>query len=442
MAARESLPKVFYCFLPLCVALNWSVGIATASVVLQTLSLARDSPQRVLFMPQLLRHCSPETLAGGLVVVLSVSGGLLGSLVALWSDRLGMKATVFSAVAVQSVGYLLVAFTPTYLIGMEVSSVGASAAFPVFMALFVRQFDDERQVQKMTTYFYSVSAFAVMLATLVAGLQPFWMGYLENVVLLLACWVQMLLMSGMVRESDPLEKAGARLAIRSPRCNDNRVVGFAVLCIFTVIFSAVFLQFLGGAFMVFTMESLAPLFGFKVPPPWFLSLNGLLDFLLSGPVAWIYERAHGVRFHVKLRVAFILVSCACAILAFAAKLAPAGGVSPLVPTVCMVLVSLGELHYMPVMLATIASELPEHMTGFYTGLHFMVVGAGNIVAGAGVPFYKMVGAEGFFMVLLSVAATGALGLQVIAPCLERCFSEAGRCELEALIVKGSPATVP
>jgi len=423
----------FYHLLPLGMVANWCAGVAMASVVLQTLYLAKETPRAVLLMPQALRLLSPDALAGGLLVFLSLFGGLAGALAGLLADRRGLKSYCGASIALQAASSLLVAFTPTYLVGLLVFSAASGASSPLIMALFTCQFEDDRLTQRLTTYLYMAQNFAFLLANVAAGVQPYWAGWLECAVLLLASDLWLLRVSRGLRGSSVRTKAAndAERPGVAPR-GDSRVLAFAALCPFTLLFFAVFLQFLGGPFVVFAEEQLAPIHGRRVPPQWFLALNGLADLVLGAPLAWLFERACHVRFHHKFRLCFLLMTLACGILSLAARLRPAGGVNPLVPVAAMLLVSLGELSYNPVMLAAISTEMPPDRVGLFTGIHFFLGGAGSALAGVGVPCYRAMGPQKFFVLVCIAAAMGAAGLQVIVPCLDRWLDRAAVGELQAL----------
>uniref|UniRef100_A0A7S4UE53 Major facilitator superfamily (MFS) profile domain-containing protein n=1 Tax=Alexandrium monilatum TaxID=311494 RepID=A0A7S4UE53_9DINO len=441
MTPEEPPPRCVFLMLLICMGAGWFGGIFTASMALQMLSLAESRPEEVILMPFLLRHFSPEVLAGGVMVVASVAGGGIGSLWNLFAaDRIGLKVSCAAAFATLGFASMLAAYPPTYLMGVLASSVGGNVLAPILPALLSCQFDDDGRTQRYVTYAYASSNGAFVLATAVAGVQSFWMGYVESAVV--ACVSLALLRAAWGQLRDSSDKAKSPSAHPALRSNDLRIVGFAILCVLGLTFRAVFAQFLGGSFMVFAREEVSALGGLRVPPQWFLTLNGLIDMILAAPVAGLYECKPALRFHLKLRLGFALIAFGFGILGFAAKLTSMAGVSPLVVAAATLLISLGELHFNPVMMATIPSEMPANMLGRFNGIYFVVSGVGDTAQGLGVSLYEAAGAEGFFMVLAALAMTGFIGLQLVAPGLDYCFSEAAGAERLPLAVKGPAAPNP
>uniref|UniRef100_A0A7S4PZP2 Major facilitator superfamily (MFS) profile domain-containing protein n=1 Tax=Alexandrium monilatum TaxID=311494 RepID=A0A7S4PZP2_9DINO len=430
MVGREPPPRCLVRLVLMGMGLGWYGGIGSACAVLQTLDLAKSRPEQVILMPFLLRHLSPEALTGVVLVGVSVSGGLLGSVCSMCADRAGLKASCAISLTTLVFANMLVALVPTYLIGLLVAAVGNAALPPILNALFTCQFDDERRTETMVTYFYVSQNMSFVLATGVAGVQPFWAGYVENAVFSLSSLALLRAEWGHLKDvSDAVTNSSAPPGLG---CSDARVVGFAILCVFGLMFEALFGQFLGGAFLVFAKEEVGPIGAFHVPPQWFLSLNGLIDLAIAPLITWVHGRMPAVRFHLKLRLGFVMMALGFGIMGATTRLASAGGVSPMIVAAATLLISVGELHYRPVMLAAIPAEMPPDMIGLFNSIYFIISGVGDVITGGGVPYYKAVGAEDFFAALVALATTGFVGLQLAAPGLEHRFRAAASCQSRPL----------
>mmetsp|Transcript_6173 Transcript_6173/g.18339 ORF Transcript_6173/g.18339 Transcript_6173/m.18339 type:complete len:457 (-) Transcript_6173:62-1432(-) len=443
--------RAFCWLLPLGgLALPWSVGILLPSVVLQTLELAEHTPERVLLMPWALRRCGPDAFSGALLAF-SALGPVLGPIAGRAADAFGMKATCIVCSSLQLLGALLAAWTWTYILGVLLLAVGLGFAQPVVLALFVSQFDDERLTQKLVTVLYAVCNLSYLLATVTAGVQPFFWGYLESAAFTaigLAC----LLLAGPAvrpgRAAGSAAAAGNHTAgealstkvsgLKEGRLCDGdvRASAYGLLCIFTLIFFVVFSNATAGPFLLFAKETIGPIGSTTVPTQWFLGLNGLIDLCLGVPLAMMYSRYSNVRFYTKLLASFVLMGAACALLSCASAARPAGSfVHPFIGVLFMLLLSLGELHYNPVMLAAISTEFPEGYVGQFIGIHSMLSGAGGALAGAGVPLYKSSGPTVFFAGCCGLCAVGAGGLHLLRPVLRRRLEGEARPLLEATTVR-------
>jgi len=295
--------------------------------------------------------------------------------------------------------------------------------------LFQAQFDSEHMTQTAVTYWYAVGNLAYLVSTLLAGIQATWLCYGECFVLVCTGLACLSLQGSNIREPD--RSADSFGISKLSRKELLRVRGYVALCGFTLAFFTVFLSYLGGAFMIFTRDRIGPLGKFVVPSSWYLSLNGLVDLLLGVGLAEVYDRAGGVRYHVKLRISLLLLTVASGMLTLASWVSPTRPLSPIFPAIAIVLVSLGELHYVPVMLASISSELPHSVVGLCTGVFFLIAGLGGLLAGFGVSVYRSLGSTAYFAILGALSLLGAGGLQTLLPFLRRCGTASDATSMHA-----------
>lgn len=412
-------PKVFYWLLPLGMANIFCVGIAVSSLVLHTIHLARTSPESVFLLPGLLQHFRPEVLAGAVLGIFNLGTGIVGPLAGKVSDQVGVKISSYAFEMIQVIGAGLMAHTSMYLIGLVLLTIGSGASQPVFQALFSSQFEDEYMTQKHVTYLYAMQNVAFLISTVLAGVQPFWLGYVQSAALGALGLLFFSLAPVRFRDASPEHAKMQAYPLSAPQ--SARARGFGLLCIFSFLFFVVFLQFLGGPFMLFVKDAVGALGTTTVPPQMFLSLNGLTDLIMAGVLVRIYKMAKPVKFFDKLQFSFVWLMAASGLVSLISIRSPVGHVRPEFAALAIVLVSIGELHYNPVMLAAISTEMPPSMSGFFTGIHYMIIGVGGSLAGLGVPMYQAIGPASYFGRLAVVAASGVLGLGLAKQHLQRTF---------------------
>jgi dipeptide/tripeptide permease len=414
-------PSVFYWLLPLGMANIFCVGIAVSSLVLHTIQLAAKSPERVFLLPALLQHFSPEVLAGVVLGIFNFGTGIVGPLAGKVSDQLGMKISCYAFEVMQVVGAGLMGHTSMYLLGLLLLTIGSGASQPVFQALFSSQFEDERMTQKHVTYLYAMQNLAFLVSTVLAGIQPFWLGYVQAAALGTMGLLFFSLAPVKFRDASP-EHAKSQAYPLSAR-QSARARGFGFLCIFSFLFFVVFLQFLGGPFMLFVRDMVGAWGTTTVPPQMFLGLNGLTDLIMAGVLVRIYKMSKPVRFFDKLQYSFVWLMAASGLVSLISTRSPSGQVRPEFAALAIVFISIGELHYNPVMLAAISTEMPASLSGFFTGVHYMIIGVAGSLAGLGVPIYQALGPASYFGRLTVVAACGVLGLGLAKQHLQRTFQD-------------------
>lgn len=420
MLQEPRTPKVFYWLLPLGMANIFCVGIAVSSLVLHTIHLANKSPESVFLLPDLLQHFRPEVLAGAVLGIFSLGTGIVGPLAGKVSDQVGAKISCYAFEVIQVIGAGLMAHTSMYLVGLVLLTVGSGASQPVFQALFSSQFEDEYMTQKHVTYLYAAQNVAFLVSTFLAGVQPYWLGYVQTAALGALGLLFFALAPVRFRDASPERAKMQAYPLSAPQ--SARAHAFGFLCIFSFLFFVVFLQFLGGPFMLFVKDSVGAWGTTTVPPQMFLSINGLTDLIMAGVLAGIYTKmTKPVKFFDKLQFSFVWLMAASALVSLVSMRSPVGHVRPEFAAFAIVLVSIGELHYNPVMLAAISTEMPSSMSGFFTGIHYMIIGVGGSLAGLGVPMYQAVGPASYFGRLAVVSASGVLGLGLAKQYLQRTF---------------------
>jgi MFS family permease len=406
----DGMPAAFFWLLPLGMANIFCVGACMSTVVLQTLTLANNAPSEVMLLPWLLRYTDANAVAGAAFSVVTLGVGLCGLIAGKLSDMMGIWHIGVVVASMQIFGAVLACYTNTFLIGLVVFTAGQGSMGAVFQTFFSCQFLDDYTTQKAVTYMYAAQSFAYLMSTFLAGLQPFWAGYAEGAALTIAGGFCVYFAPVRFRDTFEVAQTGQH---PSSKDGDKRDLAFGFLCVFTFLFFFVFFQFMGGPFVLFCTDMVGTLGNRVLPAQIFLSLNGLGGMFISATLIQIYGRLRFVQFHTKLMMSFVWLSL--------------GNVSPSFPAFAIVLVTVGELHYNPVMLSAISTNMPESRVGLFTGVHFLLCGLGGAFAGLGVPLYRSLGPATYFSRISLVAAFGALGLGVGSPFLSRTFPP---CEMD------------
>jgi len=421
----KGIPAVFFWLQPCGQANLFFQAVLISLLLLKTLDLAQNHPNEVLLLPWLLQHTSAENIAGVSLGVHKLFTGIFGQVAGMMADICGLKTITSAMGVVVMLGGVLMTSHWLYFPGLLIATLGTGAMQTTWMALFSSQFQDKKQSQDMVSYAYALQNIMWFCGTTLAGLQSFRLLCAESAgimgVGLLCFWFSPVKFAVQASGSNAPEEEEAPGAPAPGNASSERarLCAFALLMAFSLLFLSLFPQFLGGPFLLFCEERVGPLGSMQVPPPWFLSLNGFVDVFIAVLLRMVYGQA--TAFYTKLLLSFLFLGLACGLVAVAAVLWPNGGISPLVPAISIILVSFGELHHMPILMAAISNEMPKRFLGVLMGVYFMIYGIGGFIGSVGAPLYKQVGPEAYFGGLAITAAVGMACFALSLPFLRRTF---------------------
>jgi proton-dependent oligopeptide transporter, POT family len=163
----------------------------------------------------------------------------------------------------------------------------------------------------------------------------------------------------------------------------KRIAAIAILCLFVIIFWALFEQ-AGSTLNLFADQmTRCEAFGRKFPSGWFQSVNSVWIILLA-PLAsllWLKLGNRQPSVTVKFALGLFFQALAFALMVPAAKLATQGLVSPLWLIGFYFLQTVGEIFLSPVGLSTVTKLSPPKLVGLMMGAWFVAAGLGNKLAG-------------------------------------------------------------
>ena len=193
-----------------------------------------------------------------------------------------------------------------------------------------------------------------------------------------------------VRGAARLQSVGARPKPRNEippapltRADWKRIAAIGILCLFVIIFWALFEQ-AGSTLNLFADKlTRCEAFGHRFPSGWFQSINSVWVILLAPLFSLLWVKL-GVRqppVAAKFALGLFFQALAFAWMVPAARLTAQGLVSPLWLLGFYFFQTVGELFLSPVGLSTVTKLSPPKLVGLMMGAWFVAAGLGNKVAG-------------------------------------------------------------
>ncbi len=185
--------------------------------------------------------------------------------------------------------------------------------------------------------------------------------------------------------------------IVSPKEEKLRIIVCLILIFMAVVFFILYFQLYTSMDLFIERNIERTIFGFTVPTPYFLGLNGFWIIALSPLYAWLYkalERKHcDPSITTKFPMGILLIATCFFSLAFACRYfaTPAATISPLWMVLALFLYSAGELLTSALGVAMITRIAPTRMYGIMMGSWFLIAFAlaaelsGRVAALASVP---------------------------------------------------------
>lgn len=213
--------------------------------------------------------------------------------------------------------------------------------------------------------------------------------------------------------------ATAAPAIRPPTPSTNDVrgpAGVGDLARVVAALLAVFLCFgayeqIGNMFLVWARTQVAlEAFGWRLPVPWLLSLDGLFTLALV-PVTQIGLKAlarHGLAVGALGQIALGCVACGLGNLLLAASAWMSSGAVPLVaPLGYLLLIDLAIVLVWPAGLSLVTACAPPRFTGLWVGIFYLHGFFANLWVGFGGAWYERMAPAQFWSLHALLAAGGA-----------------------------------
>jgi len=206
------------------------------------------------------------------------------------------------------------------------------------------------------------------------------------------------------------EKTGFYLSTDERR----KMVGLAIMAVFTVIFSIAYNQY-GGVFNLLIYNNVDRNIGsFQVPAAWFITVT-TLGFILLAPLAtkfyaWVAQKGYELSVAQKQALGLLAIA-----LGYLVLLVPAtqheANVDALLNAgwiiTAYLFFAIGDVFIWPPQIAAVSSYAPERYQAFIIGLWYVTYGLGGLIAGLVAPYAYSLGLIIFTGTIFSVCALGA-----------------------------------
>ncbi len=163
----------------------------------------------------------------------------------------------------------------------------------------------------------------------------------------------------------------------------NRLIALTLLSLFSIIFWALFEQAY-TSLNLFASVTDCSIFGLKLKPTQFLSLNALFIFTIGPIFAWMWVKLgkNNPNAVVKFALALISVGLGFGVLVYGANATPDGmKVAAIWLVLCYLFHTIGELCLSPVGLSAVTKLAPEKIVGFMMGFWFLATAFSEYIAG-------------------------------------------------------------
>jgi POT family proton-dependent oligopeptide transporter len=152
--------------------------------------------------------------------------------------------------------------------------------------------------------------------------------------------------------------------------------------------------------------------GFRVPVPWFQSIDPLASVLIVPPLFWWWKRraARGRdrgEFG-KIAAGAWQTAFANGLLAVACLTSPDGRVSVIWPLAYAIILGIAFIYYWPTLLALVSRAAPARINATMMGTVFLSIFIGNILIGWIGSFYERMTPAEFWAMHAAIAATGGV----------------------------------
>jgi POT family proton-dependent oligopeptide transporter len=354
----------------------------------------------------------------GLIMLTPLFGGVI-------ADRLvGQRRAVIGGIALLMIGCFALAFDGAFFLSLALLMLGSASFRPnltVQVADLYRPGDPRRDGG--FTLFYMGINLGAILSNLVCGTVAAVYGWHQGfasagVAMGLGLIVYLVGQKHLPPDarSRGLPSSGGAAPAPAPGKGWAIAGIFVALCVLGVVFGTLMEQH-GSAMQMFTEEQAAALglSGSRVPMLWLLSV-GPLAILVSAPLLDLFWRRQAKKGKEPGSVAKMAIGCFLLGGSFLLMIAVAGPTGTgqegfFWPSLCIFLVALGELYFVPITLSLLTRIAPLRWASTMLGLFMLSSLFGNVLSGVFLSAFASSHSsnQGYFLTLAGLAA-GAGGL--------------------------------
>jgi len=208
------------------------------------------------------------------------------------------------------------------------------------------------------------------------------------------------------------------------RDNRNKILGLVVLMLFAIIFWGVYEQQGNTLALWAATNTNRHVLGWEMPASWFQAFNPAMIILFTPVItsfwSWQARRGSEPSSVAKMAIGCMLLGGSFVVMILAAHVsAGQERVSMWWLTICIVILTIGELFLSPVGLSLVTKLAPARMVSMLMGMWFLSSFAGNYLAGYIGMFWERIPKQSFFAILSLLSIGAGLGMLAVLGPLKR-----------------------
>jgi proton-dependent oligopeptide transporter, POT family len=373
---------------------------------------------------------SPQALASqiyGLYAGFVYFTPLLGGLIA---DRwIGQRNAVVTGALLMSAGHIAMAFDQSFLVALALLVTGSGflkGNISAQVGALYPPDDEHRRDRGFIIFSTGINAGAVcgpLLCGVLAQVYGWHYGFGAAGLFMLAGLATYLYGYRYL----PARVPRRRNEERALTAADWRIIAALLAVMLISIFQSVAYLQNGNVFLVWVQEHVAINIGpFKVPTPWFASLDALASIIGVPALFWLWrwQGSRGGEPGELAKIGTGAAITAASNLALVIGTVAAGGapVSPLWPILYCIGVGTAFLYYWPTLLAMVSRAAPAKVNATMMGIAFLTLFVANMVIGRIGAFYAAMGPVAFWAVQAAISAGGTVLVLVFGRRLSRALA--------------------
>lgn len=366
----------------------------------------------------------------GLILLTPLFGGVI-------ADRLlGQRRAVIGGIALLMIGCFALAFDGAFFLALALLMLGSAAFRPNFTVQVADLYrpGDPRRDGGFTLFYMGINLGAI-LSNLVCGTVAALYGWHQGFAsagVAMGLGLTVYLVGQKHLPPDARSRGGLPISgggALAPAAGKGWAIAgiFVALCVLSVVFGTLLEQH-GSAMQLFTEEQAAALGipGSRVSMMWLLSV-GPLGLLVSAPLLDLFWRRQAKNGKEPGSVAKMALGCFLLGASFLMMIAVAGPTGTgqegfLWPSLCILLITLGELYFVPITLSLLPRIAPLRWASTMMGLFLLSSLFGNVLSGFFLSaFASQSSNQAYFLVLAGFAAGAGGVLLACKKPLQRAF---------------------
>lgn len=359
----------------------------------------------------------------GLIYLTPVFGGIL-------ADRfLGKHTCVIIGAVLMAIGYFLIGIKSLFFLALLLLIIGHGAFAPNTSAQVgaLYQIGDPRRDRAFSIFYLGINIGAFFSPLICGALGEIYgwhygfgaagVGMVISLIIYLA--------GQKYLPFDKITKGLTKCLTKEKTQNiKSKFFWFTVLILFSILFRAVYGQQGNTLALWLDTNTERYIFGWEMPASWFQSFNPLMVIFFTPIVTslWCWQAKHKYEPSsiAKIVIGFMITGVAFLVMMPAAHSVSLHGKAHLLwPTICIFLITIGELYVFPVALSLVTKIAPPTMVSIMMGMWFLSHFVGNYLSGFLGTFWEKIPKESFFLMLSLIALSAGFGMLIVMKSLKQ-----------------------